>query len=191
MSILNLSTETVNKILIGVLGAGCVAGGISVARTNKRLRDIGVTVRDIREKTNVEIAQSLVDKAVREAVEKKSASAVSRAVEEVKYDIQRTTRDVIEARTKETIEQMESECRGRVADTLRQKAENVDISALRKDVRDDARKAVAERFNGELSDILEEFNGNLQSVSRIYSSIAGTIAGQDQKNKNITFKVGD
>lgn len=191
MSILNLSTETVNKILIGVLGAGCVAGGIGVARTNKRLRDIGVTVRDIREKTNVEIAQSLVDKAVREAVEKKSATAVSRAVEDVKYDIQRTTRDAIEARTKETIEQMESECRGRVADTLRQKAENVDISALRKDVRDDARKAVAERFNGELSDILEEFNGNLQSVSRIYSSIAGTIAGQDQKSKNITFKVGD
>lgn len=51
-----------------------------------------------------------------------------------------------------------------------------------------AKEQIAAKFDNKLDDILEDFNSNLSNVSRIYRSIAQTIAGT-QNARDVMFKM--
>ena len=42
-----------------------------------------------------------------------------------------------------------------------------------------AKEQIAEKFDDKLDDLLEEFNGNLQNVGKIYKSIARSFSKED------------
>ena len=42
-----------------------------------------------------------------------------------------------------------------------------------------AKEQIAEKFDDKLDDLLEEFNGNLQNVRKIYKSIARSFSKED------------
>ena len=194
--------KTIVTAVVGVgLTTGVIVGACEAASAKKKLNEIGIAMSDIRKKTPVEVSQEMVDKAVDDAVREKTTKAVNRAIEDAKCSIRRDAYNAIDARTSETIRALESETRGKVAESLQKKAENIDITNLRKEVRDSAARAVAGKFSGELDDIIKDCqkkmnglidtcNDKLESISNIYSSIEDRLTGKD-KSKNITFKVGE
>ena len=60
---------------------------------------------------------------------------------------------------------------------------------LKRDVISEAKKAVIAKFDGKLDDLLNDFNANLQNISKIYSSIAGSISKTNESGKMV-FTVG-
>ena len=67
---------------------------------------------------------------------------------------------------------------------IEKKVSRIDIDDLRREVVAEAKEAAAEKLDGSLDDILEKFNDELHSVSKIYSSIAKAIA-RDRDNDSL------
>ncbi len=55
----------------------------------------------------------------------------------------------------------------------------IDEDRLKRDVVAKAKQQIADKFDDKLDGLLEEFNGNLQNVSRIYKSIANSFSKED------------
>lgn len=55
----------------------------------------------------------------------------------------------------------------------------IDEGKLRKEVVEKAKEQIADKFDDKLDDLLEEFNGNLQNVGKIYKSIAKSFSKED------------
>ena len=68
---------------------------------------------------------------------------------------------------------------GDVVEEVRKELENqigeVNIERARREVVEKAKERAAEKFESDLTDILQKYNNDLRNVSRIYSSIAGSI----------------
>ena len=62
-----------------------------------------------------------------------------------------------------------------VADQIAKNVARIDESKLKKEVVQKAKEQIAEKFD----DKLEEFNGNLQNVGKIYKSIARSFSKED------------
>lgn len=76
----------------------------------------------------------------------------------------------------------------KVTDTIAERVSKIDEDELRKDVVNKAKEQIAAKFDNKLDDILADFNSNLSNVSRIYRSIAQTIAGT-QNARDVMFKM--
>ena len=66
-----------------------------------------------------------------------------------------------------------------MTDQIAKNVARIDESKLKKEVAQKAKEQIAEKFDGKLDDLLEEFNGNLQNVGRIYRSIAKSFSKED------------
>ena len=66
-----------------------------------------------------------------------------------------------------------------VADQIAKNVAGIDESKLKKEVVQKAKEQIAEKFDDKLDDLLEEFNGNLQNVGKIYKSIARSFSKED------------
>ena len=66
-----------------------------------------------------------------------------------------------------------------VTDQIAKSVAKIDESRLRKEVVQKAKEQIADKFDDKLDDILEEFNGNLQNVGKIYKSIAKSFSKED------------
>jgi len=62
---------------------------------------------------------------------------------------------------------------------LRKNIAKIDEARLKREVVTKAKEQIAEKFDDKLDDILEEFNGNLQNVGKIYKSIAKSFSKEE------------
>lgn len=62
---------------------------------------------------------------------------------------------------------------------LRKNVAKIDEARLKREVVTKAKEQIAEKFDDKLDDILEEFNGNLQNVGKIYKSIAKSFSKEE------------
>lgn len=73
-----------------------------------------------------------------------------------------------------------------VTDKIADRVAKIDEDSLRREVVEKAKEQISDKFDSKLDNLLDDFNSNLNNVSRIYSSIAQSMAG----NKEMIFKVG-
>ena len=62
---------------------------------------------------------------------------------------------------------------------LRKNIAKIDEARLKREVVTKAKEQIAEKFDDKLDDILDEFNGNLQNVGKIYKSIAKSFSKEE------------
>ena len=55
----------------------------------------------------------------------------------------------------------------------------VQVLEIESQISEKAKEQIAEKFDDKLDDLLEEFNGNLQNVGKIYKSIARSFSKED------------
>ena len=116
------------------------------------------------------------ERRARYAVDNAAADVISK----IKSDIHSEVSAAVSDERKKISEQ--------VTNTIAEKVSKIDEDDLRKDVVAKAKDQIAAKFDNKLDDILEDFNSNLSNVSRIYRSIAQTIAGT-QNARDVMFKM--
>lgn len=117
----------------------------------------------------------MVERAIEGAVKREVAAAVKKATEEV---IAAAERDIRKEVTAEVERQYTSISDG-VTDEIANRVARIDEAKLRKEVVEKAKQQIADKFDDKLDNLLEEFNGNLQNVGKIYKSIAKSFSKED------------
>lgn len=163
-----------NSTIAAIAGAGAVAFAVYIAKKcNDICAKLGKSLEEIDKATPVEVAQS----AINEAVER----AVKLRVDEAVRDVAKTAVDGIRSDiTKEAKHEVElaySDVRGDVKDALMRQIGDVNISRVREEVIDNAKKEAARKFDSDLQGVLNQYNDKLASTVKIYSSIANSMRG--------------
>lgn len=181
--------NTFYKILgLGGIAAGLIGVGYALG-TRKKLNDISdkldKSIDELSDSVEVDIPQSMIDKAVERAVDREVQyevkSATVKAVSDVKQDIHKEISRSVNAAY--------SDVKGSVTEELRKQVARVDINEAKREVIRDAKETASQKFESSLDEILEKFNGDLNNISTIYRSIATAITKNNDSGKDITLKL--
>lgn len=171
-------------------GLGLLVGGVGVACSIYmyfRLRSISskidLTVEELANKSVVDVSSAMIDKAVRQAVDREVGKSVSWASNAAVRSVSENLR----VQVKKSVDEKYSSVEKAVSDELSRQVSNLDMTRLKEDVTAKAKTAILEKFDGRLDDVLGEFNRNLENVSKIYGSIANTMTKQQEKE--MVFKI--
>lgn len=148
--------------ILGLVGVGYAIG---VHSKMKVMCDrLDTSIDNLVNNTEIDIPAKVIDQAVQKAVERESYSAVKRE---------------IESRVGTAVKAQYDAISDGVADQIAKNVARIDESKLKKEVVQKAKEQIAEKFDDKLDDLLEEFNGNLQNVGKIYKSIARSFSKED------------
>lgn len=163
---MTINTKTVGVILVGV-GAAAYVGYL-----HRKVRKLSYAAKakidELAAKVNVDIQDELLERAIRQAVHDTTSRIVSQMSRELELEIRSKVRQHIDILTDDTKAAVSLEITNRLS--------KIDISGMQKEVVEKAKDAIAVKFDSRLDDLLEEFNGNLQNVQKIYSSIAKSMS---------------
>lgn len=159
-------TKIVIGILVGIGGVSYI--GYLHSKLNRVSEMIQVAVDDLATKTEITISDDILDRAVQKAVDR-----------EVSYISNKITRDLnteIRSQVKHSVDISSMLVKSSVSKEIERQVKHIDISDMQREVVDRAKEAVAEKFDDKLDGVLNDFNDQLQSVQKIYSSIAKSMA---------------
>lgn len=153
-------------IVAGMLGVGYAIG------QKKKLDDISnkvdKSIEELSADIDVDLSDAIIKRAIDRAVERETTFAVRRATDKVIKDIEEN----IDRQVKNAVDATYSDTRKAVVDETAKKVSQIDIQVLRNEVVKQAKDQVARKFDSNLNGILEDFNRELNHVSKIYRSIA-------------------
>lgn len=159
-------TKVVIGILVTIGGVGYI--GYLHSKINELSSMVQVAVDDLAAQTEITISDDILDRAVQKAVDR-----------EVSYISTRIVRDLnseIRSEVKKSVDLSSVTIKSLASKEIERQVRNIDISDMEKEVVDRAKDAIAEKFDKKLDGILDDFNDQLQSVQKIYSSIAKSMA---------------
>lgn len=168
-----------NETKMLLKATGCVCSVISfvgitvysIATTKKLNRlanKFGIAVDQISNVSEIDIPQHVIDEAMNQAVQKAADKQVRIAATAITNSISADMRKEI----KVLVDDASKDLKRDVEDEMRRQVKNVDISDIKKDVVKELKESAEKRMNEELDDIIEKHSDQLESISRIYKSIA-------------------
>lgn len=173
------------NIVVGAIGLIGLGYGIAMhTKMGKISERLDKTIDELADNTEIDIPESLVNKAVEKAVTIKAKEAVEKATTDALAELKRDIRDAVSAAVDKEYEGIKDTVLKKATD----EAAKIDTVRVRRDVEKAAYNAAMEKFNDNLGDILDKFNDNLNNVSKIYSSMAS--AATRTPDKEFTFKLG-
>ncbi len=162
-----------SKELIGVLGlaaAGVV--GYYMAKTYIRVHKVSQkldkTFAELENLTEVEIKESIVDKAVEEKATEAAERAVKRSAAVISTDLENDLKKDI----KKAVDAEYELIKGSVKTRIESEIKDLNIDSVKREVVQEAKNTAAKKFEKDLDDVLDKYNTNLEKVTNIYSSIA-------------------
>ena len=163
---------------IGVFVAGIFGVGYAIgtrSKVNRLCEKLDTSIDNLSDDIQVDIPDKMVQRAVEAAVKKEVAAAVKLATDEVIASAERDIRKEVTAE----VERQYTTISDGVTTEIATRVARIDEGKLRKEVVEKAKKQIADKFDDKLDDLLEEFNGNLQNVGKIYKSIAKSFSKED------------
>lgn len=151
------------------IGLGVIIGGISyIGYLHSKIKNIEgmiqVAVDDLATKTEITISDDILNKAVQKAVDREVGYISTKIVHDLNSEIRSEVRHSVDLSS--------TLIKGSVSKEIERQVRNIDISDMEREVVNRAKDAVAEKFDRKLDGVLSDFNDQLQSVQKIYSSIA-------------------
>lgn len=176
------------NFLIGLFGFGLGIFGVGYTLGTKRkysniCQKLDMAIEEISEDIDVDVPEKIINKAVEKAVNKRVREQVDRAVDLTINSTQKEINDQISLAVKAVYPDIRKACTEKITDEV-SKINTRDLTAA---IREDATEKMISKFDGELDDILERFNSDLDNVSKIYSSITKKITGSDSNNLKISL----
>lgn len=164
-------------LVVGLIGVGYAIG------SRKKLGDVAdklnKSIDELSNDMEVDIPQCVIDKAVNKAVEREVERRVrvasKEAVTKVSTDIHKSIADSVNKAYSDIDRSVKAEIKKQIA--------LIDIREARREVIAEAKKTVAEKFESDLDDILENYKDELATVSKIYKSIANAV-NESKSNSN-------
>lgn len=172
-------------IIIGF--AGLAYGAWQSKKTLDVSKKLDISLTELEKNTPVDVKQSVVDEAIRRAVDREVKAAVAESSAIVKNDIHAEIEKGVRKEVDASLKTIKEE----VAETISDQVANIDEYALKETVTRQAKEKILKKFDGSLDGILGDFSHQLNNVNRIYSSIADTLKGnQGSSGKEMTFRIG-
>ncbi len=138
----------------------------------KRANDvIDISLEQLSDNIDVDVESLITEKAIERSLDR----SVDRKVSEISRSIVRRIEDDIHGQVRGAITTSYTDIKKSVENEVGRQVAKIDIDSLKKDARNDAKKLILEKFEGNLDDILSDFNRNLEQVGKIYGSIANTL----------------
>ena len=164
------NNETLGTLIIlGSIAAIGYAFNLSM-KMKKVAEKLDTTVDKISENVEVDISKALVDQAVEKAVNREAKEVVKRAASDA---VNKVSKDMHET-VKQAVKESYSDVKDAVKDELMKQVNRLDLNDLKREVISSAKERVAEKFDDDLSSILDKYNADLGNISKIYRSIASS-----------------
>lgn len=159
--------------VLGLLGVGYALGAHSQMKA--MCDKLDTSIDKLANDAEIDIPTRMIDQAVQRAVDRESGYAVKRATDAIINDVKHEIAEKVSAVVNSQYDTISDGVTSQIAKNVAK----IDESRLKKEVVQKAKEQIAEKFDGKLDDLLEEFNGNLQNVGRIYKSIAKSFSKED------------
>ena len=179
------------NVAIGI--GGCVLGLVGVGYaigSHRKLGDlcnkIGIAVKDLASRTDVDVSESMVKQAMHKAVDAETGRIVRRVSTQVVDYMVKDIHDQVGS----VVASKKADISGAVTDRIAKEVSKIDMDALSAQVTEKAQAAVLEKFDGNLDGILNKFNNDLNNVSKIYNSIAQNMTNNNNNNVAKTITLG-
>ena len=174
------------KVLL--VAGGAVAGSVAFIyhKVDKIAKMLNKSVADLSRDIHVDVDEAMVGAAVKYAVDSTVDRVVNNAARSAALEVSTDIRRQVRTKVEEAYKTIETDVSKEISIQV---ARTVDMDDLKRDVISEAKKAVIAKFDGKLDDLLNDFNANLQNISKIYSSIAGSISKTNESGKMV-FTVG-
>lgn len=158
-----------------------VAGIAYTAYLHLRIKEtnevINASIDDVSKDMHVDISQAVIDRAIDKAVDRE----VNKAVRQISYEVTENMRKEIKTQVRASVNDAYSDIRKSVSKQIADDVARLDMDELKREVREQAKDAVLEKFNENLDSMLQDVNQNLTNVSKIYSSIADSMVRKPQE----------
>lgn len=173
---------------IGILAIGCVGIGYGL-KCRKQLNElsdkIDKSIDEIEKGTIIDVSEDIVEKAVNDAVAKKTSDAVNKCVSRVIVDVDKDLHNQVKNAVTKKYESMEAS----VTREIEKQIKEIDIDSVKDEVIVKAKEAASEKFNDSLDDVLNEFKERLNSITKVYKSIEDAIGSKASGDKAIKLVV--
>ena len=157
-------------LAVGMIGVGYALGARS--KMAKISEKIDMSIDDIANKTPVDISDSLIERATEKAVVYEVKQAVSKATDATIADMKRD----IHKQVSDAVNTEYSSIKTSVLNEITNEAAKIDVNRVRADIEKAAKEAVMDKLDTNMDQILENFNEQLKNTTKIYNSIANTMA---------------
>ena len=169
------------SIAVGLFGIGCA---IVTGKKHKNIcRKLDMAIDDISEDIDVNVSEKVVNKAIEKAVNKSVREQVDRAVNLVVDSTRKDINNQVILAMKALYPDIRKTCAEKVSEEI----SKINARDLTDVIREEAKEKALEKFNGQLDDILDRFNTDLDNVTKIYSSITKKIIGNESNNLKISL----
>ena len=182
---MNKSNEIINILfgLAGLVGIGYAIGThTKLAKVSDRLDK---SINEIADNMEFDIPEELINKSIDKAVQIEVKRAVEKATNEAISELKRDIRSEVQNEVNKEYDNIKSE----VLKEITVSASKIDVTRVRRDVEEAAKKAALEKFDDNLDDILEKFNNDLDNTSRIYSSIREALTKNSDSGKEFVVRL--
>ena len=166
--------------IVGLFGIGYAIGASSKLKSVSEAvnKSVDSIIADGKVDIPKEMINDTIQNNVKEMVETtarwKVNDACNKAVREVEISLYNKISESAENAVKQAYKTMEIDAKEKIAKELR----NIDVSDLKKEVKEEAAQLVKDKLSSQMDDILDTYNANLMNVQNIYSSIAKSMSAR-------------
>lgn len=177
--------------LVGLLGVtfGLVGVGYAFGTHSKMAKiseKLDRSIDELAGNTPIDIPNDMIERAVEKAVADQVKQSVGKATDDVIVAIKKDMRKQVS----DAVEEEYSNVKSTVLDELVNAASKIDVKRVRADVEKAAKEHALEKFDDNLDNILENFNDQLKSTSKIYTSIADTMTKYKTSESGTILRIG-
>ena len=177
--------------IVGLLGVtfGLVGIGYALGTHSKMAKiseNLDRSIEELASKTPVNIPDDMIERAVEKAVAYEVKQAVGKTTDRIIVDVKRD----IHKQVCDAVESEYSDIKGVVLEELTNAASKIDVVRVRSDVEKAAKEHALEKFDDNLDDIIENFNDQLKSTAKIYTSIADTMGKYKTSESGTILRIG-
>ena len=137
-------------------------------------KELKMSLDDLRSKTHIEITDAVIDRFTEEAVEKAAKNAAKNVSDQVRSDMY----DILSNKVTEAVSNQYDNIKDEVSKELRKKVNNISISALKAEIKDEATRKITDKLATEMDDILSAQTDKLENIAKAYKDM-----GEFIKNK--------
>lgn len=175
----------IKRVVFLTGAAALVVGGVAMyMKLDGIARKLDTSIGELSRKSKLDVDASIVEKAVQLSVNREVGYMVTSAANAIVRDASADMRVKVDR----AVNSVYKDVTDAVSKEVAKHVANLDMGALTAKVRTEAKEAILEKFDDNLDDVLGDFKENLGHVSKIYGSIADTLA--KKSDHEMTFKVG-
>lgn len=161
------NTSILNTVIAiaGLVGIGyAIATHTKLAKISERLNH---SIDSLADDMEIDISEELIEKAVEKAVATAAKTAVTTATNNAIVEIKRDIHSKVSA----AVEKEYDTIKDKVLSEATVAASKINVDRVRREVEAAAKKAALDKFDVNLENILEKFNGDLDNTVKIYTAI--------------------